>query len=254
MERLNNTEHHAQLLALTHVSSQISPLLDVLHETNSVILPETVAETSDPSDTIEQLHQYWQTHYPEAGRAYWQTRTWTMLTWQPITLALVATYYAKRVPPLSQLRQGVQLSSGLVANFDFLDSKWQAGDQHQRQVIAANELKRLIEQLANQVESIFRLSPATREKLLADTLMEMLLRGLKHMVASKLLPAEQMRPTFAHELQHWQQALNLPITRFGRLEVDNQGEHYIQRRSCCIHYKRADGGYCQGCPNAPLSK
>ncbi|GAL32752.1 hypothetical protein JCM19240_6184 [Vibrio maritimus] len=69
MERLNHTEHHAQLLALTHVSSQISPLLDVLDETNSVILPEVMAETSDPSATIEQLYQYWQTHYPEAGRA-----------------------------------------------------------------------------------------------------------------------------------------------------------------------------------------
>ncbi|MGF1771928.1 (2Fe-2S)-binding protein [Vibrio wakamikoensis] len=103
---------------------------------------------------------------------------------------------------LEPITSGSELSSGLVANFDFLDSKWQTGDQHQRQVIAAKELKRLIAQLANQVEGIFR----------------------------------------------------LPITRFGRLEVDNQGEHYIQRRSCCMHYKRADGGYCQGCPNAPLSK
>ncbi len=171
-----------------------------------------------------------------------------MLIWQPVTIALVTTYYTQAVPPISTMVQGFNRQNGVVGQFDFSCHEWQLGDQHQRLEYAAKQLTLLLTQLAEQLNHVCRISPATREKLLADTIMEMLLRGLKHMVSSRLLEQQQIHPTFAHELQHWQQALKLPLTRFGRLDVTCDGEYFVQRRACCMHYRRADGDYCQGCP------
>ncbi|WP_240206505.1 siderophore ferric iron reductase [Vibrio sp. CyArs1] len=236
-------QHASRLEALTHVSQQVSPLLVELTEGAHVIEPNSTSRQE-----VQSLYQYWKQHYPEAGAVYWQTRTWTMLVWQPITIALVTTYYAEHVPPISTMKQAVNLDNGVVGQFDFAEHNWQLGDQYQRLAIAAKELKLLIADLARQLSDVCRMSPATQEKLLADTVMEMLLRGLNHMVSVNLLTKEQLHPTFAHELQHWQQALELPLTRFGRLDVSIDGEYFVQRRACCMHYRRADGDYCQGCP------
>lgn len=246
MQTSLTNQHASRLEALTHVSQQVSPLLVKLAEGSNVIEPSSASHQE-----VLSLYQYWKQHYPEAGAIYWQTRTWTMLVWQPVTIALVTTYYVEHVPPISTMKQALNLDTGVVSQFDFAKGDWQSGDQHQRQIIAAKELKLLLKELAGQLDSVCRMSPATQEKLLADTIMEMLLRGLKYMVSQQLLSPEHLHPTFAHELQHWHEALSLPLTRFGRLDVTSEGEHFIQRRACCMHYRRADGDYCQGCPHTP---
>ncbi|MFA0085152.1 siderophore ferric iron reductase [Vibrio sp. 10N.261.51.F12] len=236
-------ENMSHLHGLTHISQQVSPLLIPLSRDADAIIPD-----SKSSPEIHRLYSYWQQAYPEAGAIYWQTRTWAMLTWQPITIALIATYYSDFVPKLSSMKQGLNTESGVVGTFDFVEDEWTAGDQHQRQQLAAQELTKLLSNLADQLGEVCRMSPATREKLLADTVMEMLLRGLKHRVGSNRLASNKLHDTFAHELAHWQQLLALPLSRFGRLDVSHDGELFIQRRSCCMHYRRRDGSYCQGCP------
>ena len=235
--------HSKKLQTLTDISIQISPLLTAISQTSPIIAPH-----QNNHKQLNALYRYWKEHYPEAGQIYWLTRTWTMLIWQPITIALITTYYSDSVPKISRMRQGLNLDNGIVGHFDFASDKWQVGDQHQRLLLAATELKSLLTLLADQFDDVSRMSPSTREKLLADTIMEMLLRGLKHMVNRQLLANKHLQPTFALELQHWQQALDLPITRFGRLDVTQEGDYVIQRRACCMHYRRKDGTYCQGCP------
>ena len=61
------------------------------------------------------LHEYWRLAHPEAGPAYWLTRSWGMLCWQSIYLAMVAVYRLRAVPALERLGQGYQ--DGLVSGF-----------------------------------------------------------------------------------------------------------------------------------------
>ncbi|GAL24803.1 hypothetical protein JCM19239_4528 [Vibrio variabilis] len=243
MNSLYHTEHLANVSALIKVSRQVSPLLDEIAKPTCIIEADR-----DSCEQIATLYRFWQTHFPEAGRIYWQTRTWTMLIWQPVTLALITTYYTDSVPKLSSMQQALNTETGTVGNFAFPVENWQRGDQHQRLLLAAKELTSLLDKLSVQASKVFRLSLATTEKLLADTLMEMLLRGLKYMVASNLLAEDRLQAVYTHELEHWQQALSLFKKRFGWLDIDNQGEHFVQRQSCCMHYKRKDGEFCQGCP------
>ncbi|MCW8347892.1 siderophore ferric iron reductase [Vibrio sp. ZSDZ65] len=235
--------HTHNLQALTNISAQVSPLLSALSENGCVITPEVCANSE-----IHTLYHFWKSRHPEAGRIYWQTRTWTMLIWQPVTVALIASYYSKRVPTLSSMTQGVNRETGVVGTFDFLVHNWQAGNQHERLSFAADELTVLLDDLANQLDNVCRISPSTREKLTADTVMEMLLRGLKQMVVNQQLVNEHIPVTFSHEIKHWQQALQLPSARFGQLNVVSDGEFFIQKRVCCMHYRRSDGTYCHGCP------
>ena len=54
-------------------------------------------------------------HTPEAGPAYWLTRSWGMLCWQSIYLAMVAVYRVGAVPALDRL--GRWYEAGLVSGF-----------------------------------------------------------------------------------------------------------------------------------------
>ncbi|MCL9775168.1 siderophore ferric iron reductase [Vibrio methylphosphonaticus] len=235
--------HTCNLQTLTNITTQVSPLLRSLPENSCVINP-----TINTNNHIDTLYQFWKTTHPEAGRIYWLTRAWTMLIWQPVTIALIASYYSDQVPTLSSMIQGLNRQTGVVGNFDFREHQWQSGNQHERQRFVAQELNILLDDLANQFDNVCRISPSTREKLLADTVMEMLLRGLKQMVLTQQLTRENIELAFSHELHHWQQALKLPVKRFGQLNVASDGEFFIQKRVCCMHYRRSDGNYCQGCP------
>ena len=62
------------------------------------------------------LHAHWRQAHPEAGPAYWLTRSWGMLCWQSIYLAMVAVYRVGAVPALDRLGQWYE-EAGLVSGF-----------------------------------------------------------------------------------------------------------------------------------------
>ena len=56
-----------------------------------------------PNEVAAALHGHWQQAHPEAGAAYWLTRSWGMLCWQSIYLAMVAVYRVGAVPALDRM-------------------------------------------------------------------------------------------------------------------------------------------------------
>lgn len=75
----------------------------------------TASKQATPAEVAAALHEYWRLAHPEAGPAYWLTRSWGMLCWQSIYLAMVAVYRLRAVPALERLGQGYQ--DGLVSGF-----------------------------------------------------------------------------------------------------------------------------------------
>ena len=75
----------------------------------------TATKQATPAEVAAALHEYWRLAHPEAGPAYWLTRSWGMLCWQSIYLAMVAVYRLRAVPALERLGQGYQ--DGLVSGF-----------------------------------------------------------------------------------------------------------------------------------------
>jgi siderophore ferric iron reductase len=69
------------------------------------------------SDAIQQL--YWQLSESskEAGSAYWLTRTWDLLCWQPIYIAFISVYQLKAIPDIKNVSQSINRDLFLGLHF-----------------------------------------------------------------------------------------------------------------------------------------
>lgn len=69
----------------------------------------TTAKQATPAEVAAALHEHWRLAHPEAGPAYWLTRSWGMLCWQSIYLAMVAVYRLRAVPALERLGGAIRM-------------------------------------------------------------------------------------------------------------------------------------------------
>ncbi|WP_303565040.1 siderophore ferric iron reductase [Photobacterium sp. 1_MG-2023] len=194
---------------------------------------------------LASLYQYWQQNYPEAGQPYWTTRSWSMLTWQPLYLAFVCVYSVKAVPPLGQIVQQYN-QEGWVAGYSFSkNSAWCEGDTPKLIGCAGRELIELYEDLRQQMENHTRIRPGFTRQLLADSVLAVLLRY--HNTLPDSLPADAVQ-------QHaiwWLESLGLPAKHINTLyRSETDGSWQQMRVSCCMHYRRDDGKYCENCPKS----
>ncbi|MGL4828181.1 MAG: siderophore ferric iron reductase, partial [Vibrio sp.] len=89
-------------------SRKVTPYLNGQLSSNSVQQEPIIQWDHFCSEHIQTLYRNLQDAHPEAGPAYWLTRTWTLLCWQPIYLAFVAIYACHGLPQLSSIAQYVQ--------------------------------------------------------------------------------------------------------------------------------------------------
>ncbi|MEE1672997.1 siderophore ferric iron reductase [Agarivorans aestuarii] len=202
------------------------------------------------SQSFEQLYQFWQLQHPEAGKIYWQSRSWSMLAWQPISLALIAYYQVQASPDFSRLKQRYHL--GNVFGYQFEHSEkalWQQFDTPSllRKSIAQS-LRRVLDQLLEDFSQVTRISPSTAYRNISDGLLDMMLRGAK--ASSQSIQIEQLE----HEFAHWVEDLGLPLQPRAHLFEDTADELQVARVSCCMDYKKQQGRYCVGCPCEPNQK
>lgn len=71
---------------------------------------EAPAWNAVSTETIARLHNYLQRQYPEAGARYWRARSWGLLIWQPIYLAVIAAHRCQIVLPLNEMGQDFSAS------------------------------------------------------------------------------------------------------------------------------------------------
>ncbi len=192
----------------------------------------------DSQVAIKKLYNYWQKQHPEAGAAYWLTRGWTMLIWQPLYLAFIGVYATHAVPKLSLVGQ-YWGENGLIAGFTLPERRLFTGDLWELIDYSGQELKLLFSSLREQFSQQYRLRPGFVAHLLADSIL------------INLTELQQVRTDLDvyKQAELWFVALDLPNKHLNALYKVPKAEVWsVKRISCCMHYRRDDGDLCSNCP------
>ncbi|MGB2078644.1 MAG: siderophore ferric iron reductase [Vibrio sp.] len=196
---------------------------------------------SDNQDKLASIYQTLEQNYPEAGHAYWLSRTWSLLTWQPVYISLLSIYGLKALPELDSLTQVWRPDLNFVAGFGLNGAQFYSDCPEVLISKAASQLKPLFESYREQLDSNVRVRPAFVNHLLADGLVASLLRFQQHLP----LDANQL----AKHAKLWLQAFGLPEKSLEKLHFNSQTQLWeYTRTSCCMAYRCASGSLCQDCP------
>ena len=189
---------------------------------------------------INQLHQYWQHQYPNAGRSYWAIKSWGMLYWQPLYLAVISVHELAMSFSLQPMQQHYQ--QGIIAGLKLPAIKAQHHQNQQQAItIMAAHLKRYVVKLLAELNCVTRLNERLAMSLLADTLLAILL------IHAKRKPLFNIQEMAAH----WLQALEISEAgEFIRLSACADSL-VLTRKTCCLHYQIGNVAKCANCPKQP---
>ncbi|NYT57896.1 siderophore ferric iron reductase [Alcaligenaceae bacterium] len=183
--------------------------------------------------------------YPEAGRHYWAFRTWGLLVWQPVYLTLAGIHLKGlgiRPECISQ-----QVSPCMVGGCRIADHAPIEDDENELLDITAAALRNGVSRLFSTCRETIALHPKAADRLLADYVM------------GAILHIKDLRPDWSTDEtmswgRRWLDALGLRGAG-GLLRYRDHagGEHLaMDRKVCCLVYKRHDGSLCDTCPKIPL--
>lgn len=199
-----------------------------------------------PSSQVAWLADTLAHAYPEAGRHYWTFRTWGLLVWQPVYLALAGIHLKRLAIRPECISQ--QASSCMVWGCQIADHIPFEGNEHELLDITAATLRDGVTSLYSTCTATMDLHPKAASRLLADY------------VTGATLRIKDLRPDWSVDLavdwgERWLQALGLQGAG-GFLRFDDhagKAQLAIERKVCCLVYKRNDGILCDTCPKIPLA-
>ncbi|USV59203.1 siderophore ferric iron reductase [Aeromonas encheleia] len=237
--------HQAEHDALFAAAVQLIPSLKGRLVAGEMPLLAMAGVDMAPGAVTLALHDHWRLAHPEAGPAYWLTRSWGMLCWQSIYLAMVAVYRIGAVPALDRMGQGY--NAGLVSGFSLPLVPMIKGEREVLIEAAGRRLRRHWQALFEAMASGQRLRPGFVRPLLADDLLAALVRVPDFF-------DEVSREQVAADAPLWLAACGLPAEHLAGwcLAADPAGgasaaPGYVRQR-CCLHHKRSDGSLCDNCP------
>ena len=209
----------------------------------AIAVPAAEAITADAANPapVRQLVAHWQQAHPEAGPHYWGSRSWTLLVWQPLYLAVLAAHLAGCLPRLSGMAQ--QLRGGFVAGFSLPESGLQHGGEAELIASAGAQLQALCQPLFDLVNQQVKLHPKMAGRLQADCLLAALLHAQR-------CDARYDNARLLVLVPQWLAALDLPgASALMPVRLDDGQERLaLNRKVCCQHFRRCDGELCSTCP------
>lgn len=194
------------------------------------------------------LHEGLRRRHPEAGRAYAALRGWGLLVWQPVYLAVIGCHVQRVAWQCDALHQPVE--QGAVPGFVLLDHvpRQHTGEDACRAVMAA-ELVPRCDRLAAEWQALTALHGRSARRVLADCVLEALLlvQRLRH---------DWSRDDVRRHGDRWLLALGLTGESGYLVYRDTGGAERLalERRICCLHFRRAGGEPCATCPRLPLAQ
>jgi siderophore ferric iron reductase len=195
----------------------------------------------DNRAALDALLGYWSGAYPEAGRAYWSSRCWGILIWQPLYLSVIGVHVSRASLSLGDIAQPI--AGGWTREVRVRDHAPMQGDTQALIAHAASEIVSCCAQMHDELMPVIRLNPASARGTQADVVLAALL------AARKLRP--DWRDTHVEALgQQWLAALGLDDQGgyFTFARTDGSCALALDRRTCCYHYRRRDGELCSTCP------
>ncbi len=224
-------------------SQQLHPSLLYLQNPSALSLTK-----ANHQSVIKALLSHYSRVQPIAGKDYWATRVWTLITWQPVYLSVYAVHVMKKPLNLSCLQQRVE--QAVIYGYDFQGSAIVDGDSQSPQLTLqtmAQQLKEMVDELFNSLNTLIPLNKANSYGLIADSIMH------------ALLALQELDPSFddlsvMEIAKQWCQALGL-INRKGQLlselqiiKLDNKKTRLVlKRKSCCKHYLVDQDDLCTSC-------
>lgn len=219
------------------------PLFEVqlLHENESFHGGKMLKPSADNQEILTAIYYQIQQKFPEAGNAYWLSRTWSLLTWQPIYLSFLSIYGLKSLPEIEALTQVWRPELNFVAGFGLNGADFYSDSASALIGMAASQLQPLFESYRKQLNENIRIRPGYTNQLLADSLISCLLRFQLYLG----LTTEQI-PQHA---KMWLDAFQLSTKPLDKIQLNSQTNQWdYVRTSCCMAYRCANGSLCSDCP------
>lgn len=210
-------------------------------EDGALIRPHSLAE--DGSRLLDAIA----VQTPEAGMPYWRVRTWGLLLWQPLYIAVLCVHQVKAVP--NTLNQLVQRQQGnFTLGYRLPDHTiWQTYTTPQAAVEAvALQLNVLVEHYAQSLEQQTFARRPLLNALFADQIITTLER-----FAPTLAP-EKSSQWLYQEGKRWCDAIGVSLPK--NAEWLLQDDSPYQRKSCCLVFRCNNSVECANCPRLNKSK
>ncbi len=192
------------------------------------------------SESLQSLYLSIAQSHPEAGQAYWLTRTWELLCWQPVFLSFTAIYAQKSLPDITSMTQ--YQNEGFVSGFHLRSEQWNYACHHTLIQLAAKQLNELFDAYRDGINQWGRIRPGFTNNLLADQLLACLVR------------LQELCPNYSNSFIFQQAALWLDAFGFSKkhlhsLKVDTASHRLtLVRTTCCHAYKCEGRPVCASCP------
>ena len=129
-------------------SQLLHPSLIFLQNPSAVSLSK-----ENQQSVIQAMLNHYSQAQPIAGKDYWATRVWTLITWQPIYLSVYGVHVMKKPLNLSALQQRVEL--GVIYGYGFQGSAFEDEDSHNPQMTLAIMAQRLKQMMDDSFESLW---------------------------------------------------------------------------------------------------
>lgn len=241
---MQNNEYFESLFTL---SKQVTPYLS--GQVADIVLSDSNTDihiSHDNSEVIKALYDRLSQRSKEAGNAYWLTRTWDLLCWQPIYLAFISVYQLNAIPDFKNMSQSVQ--SDFIAGFTFHNVDLTFGSSDEIIPLIGTQLSSLFTSYRESMSEWTRIRPGFTNHLIADGLLNCITKLQVHQptLSNEYLLAQALL---------WLNAFGLPSKHLASLKVDlltNQLK--LVRTSCCLVYKCEGRKLCEDCPRHPNNK
>lgn len=228
------------LIRLFNTAASYIPILEGQVPAELTDKTPVALSANSPEHALYKLHNALQEAYPEAGAPYWRVRSWGLVCWQPIYLALICVYQLKNVPlNLQALTQSQQAT--MVAGYQLPEGQWQEGDKEGLIAVICQQLSVFFTEFEEVHRDLFGGRSVLYQTLLADQLLASLI------VAGQLF-SEFNTAEISAEFQHWAKALKLPLTPLKGFQNNAPAQPIFVRQTCCLHFRRSDGELCSNCP------
>lgn len=222
---------------LFQTSSEITPYL---HGDIGEIGQEVIHIENDINPIIQGLYQQLSEAHPEAGKAYWLTRTWDLLCWQPVYVAFISIYGFHTLPNIREMAQ--HLKPCFVSGYRFADETHIHGKPEELIKEAGRQIRELFDFYQQEMSQWTRIRPGFTHQLMSDGIMACLIR------LQQRFP-QMTNTTLREHAILWLQALGLDANNSHSLyETSLDQPLKLVRKSCCLVYKCECRKLCEDCP------
>lgn len=207
--------------------------------------PDLAGTAPGQEAAIEALYLACRDAYPDAGPAYWATRSWNMLVWQPSMLAVLAVHECRMGIHVDRLLQRV--NGTVVAGFALPEARFDTGEAETLVDDTASRLRVLSDGLYDRLTRIAKVKRLNAERLLADRLLGL----LAHLADEDRAGCDGVQAIAAR----WLAAAGLGSRSrlVARAEPGGGNRLHFERGACCLHYLVEPNNLCAACPKVMQS-